>query len=410
MSSKNALIVFAALLPLLSINAPAICAQSAAKPAKPAAAPVETPAAAETASRSQALSAAVAQYKGRQDPATWDNVWKVVREILTQPASIKAPAASLIASNPGLKELGVKVIDAEGARLWTFPNCTECQQGILHWSATTVTTVPGGRRRTPREIVTVVGKAQVMNIPSTIVPYDAHLERTMVLGKDKKLHPGQVHALVLTGNSRGSGAVWLQAYKLTDNVWVESPEFFTAVPPFLTQNLIGKAYFENNDLVLTVGSFKPAKGQQPAGYKIVLHYVDGKFSLDAKSAEEGPAFVVLQFIEAVQQGHLDVAKGWLTDVRLISIPKYAGLNKPSPQGFRLLAMASPSPLISRYRIMVSAKNDLIMDLGKVKQQWAIKSIFIVPPDPLAQKLLGSTPQPATDKPENDNPDEPSVSK
>jgi len=46
-----------------------------------------------------------------------------------------------------------------------------------------------------------------------------------------------------------------------------------------------------------------------SGYKIVLHYVEGHYSLDARTNEEGPALVALQFVQAVQQGHLDLAKG-----------------------------------------------------------------------------------------------------
>jgi hypothetical protein len=393
-------------------------AQSTVKPpaGKPAqAAPASTTEseptpAAETLARSQALSAAVKQYKAQKDPATWENVWKIVREILTQPAAIKAPAASILASNPGFKELGVKIVDGEGARLWCFPNCPESQTAVLHWNSTTVTLVPQGRRRPPKQIVTVVSKSQILNIPGTVVLYDAHLERSTVAGRDKQLHLGPVHGLILTGNTRGSGSVWLQGYKLADGVWVETNEFFSAVPPFLTQNLVGSGYFENNDLVLTVGSIKSpvTKGAQATGYKIVLHFVDGKFSLDAKSGEEGPAFIVLQFIQAVQQGHLDVARGWLQDTRLVSIPKYAGLTKPPLQGFKLLAMANPSPTMVRYRVITSGKDDLVVDLTKFKQAWIIKAIFIVAPDPLAQKLL-AVPQ-ATDKAEDAKPDEPSVTK
>jgi hypothetical protein len=78
------------------------------------------------------------------------------------------------------------------------------------------------------------------------------------------------------------------------------------------------------------------------------------------------------------------------------------LSKPSAQGFKLLAMANPQPPICRYRVITSTKNDLIFDLGKLKQQWVIKGIFIVPPDPLAQKLLGAGSS-VTDKPQDEKP-------
>jgi hypothetical protein len=59
-------------------------------------------------------------------------------------------------------------------------------------------------------------------------------------------------------------------------------------------------------------------------------------------------------------------------------------------------------------VITSLKNDLIVDVTKYKGAWIVKAIFIVPPDPLAQKLL-AVPQ-ATDKAEDAKPDEPSVTK
>ena len=54
-------------------------------------------------------------------------------------------------------------------------------------------------------------------------------------------------------------------------------------------------------------------------------------------------------------------------------------------------MANPGSGLSRFRLMTFDKDDLIMDVGKVKSQWAIKALFIAPPDPLAQKLVGTLP-------------------
>jgi hypothetical protein len=60
-------------------------------------------------------------------------------------------------------------------------------------------------------------------------------------------------------------------------------------------------------------------------------------------------------------------------------------------------MANPGNGISRYRLVSFGKNDLIIDVGKTKtQQLAIKAMFIAPPDPLAQKLLGSFIAPKAD--------------
>ncbi|HEY9733110.1 MAG TPA: hypothetical protein V6C89_14430 [Drouetiella sp.] len=373
-------------------------AKSAAKPvaksapSSSATAPVASATAADPASnpavaRQIALSAAVKQYKAKPDSYSWDSVWKVVRDILSQPATVKAPASAILASYPGLSELGVSVIDGEGSRVWAFPKVSDNQNVMLQWSGAVATTVqrPVGRRHkiVSQVAVTTVPHSQVLQIPAGVVLNDAHLATG-------------AHALTLTGNMRGSGAVWLQGYKNIEGQWTETGDVFSSIPPFLTQNLVGKASFSGNDLVLTVGGAKTAAGKaQPtsSGYKIVLHYVDGHYSLDARTNEEGPALVALQFIQAVQQGHSDLAKGWLADPRLISIPKYIGLNRSAGLPFKIIAMANPGTGAFRYRCMTFEKNDLIMDIGKVKNQWAVKALFIAPPDPLAQKLVGSLPAP-----------------
>jgi hypothetical protein len=339
--------------------------------------------------RQLALAAAVKQYKAKPDSYSWEGVWRVVRDILSQPATVKAPASAILASYPGLSELGVSVIDGEGSRVWAFPRVTESQNVILQWSGSVATTVqrPVGRRHkvVSQVAITTVPHTQVLLIPAGVVLNDAHLATG-------------AHALTLTGNMRGSGAVWLQGYKNIEGQWTETGDVFSSIPPFLTQNLVGKASFSGNDLVLTVGGAKTAAGKaQPtsSGYKIVLHYVEGHYSLDARTNEEGPALVALQFIQAVQQGHNDLAKGWLADPRLISIPKYIGLNRSAGLPFKIIAMANPGTGAFRYRCMTFDKDDLIMDIGKVKNQWAVKALFIAPPDPLAQKLVGSLP--ATEK-------------
>ncbi len=369
---------------------------SAAKPAVKAASPATTSAAAESTgaespavARQIALAAAVKQYKVKPDSYSWEAVWRVVRDILSQPATVKAPASAILASYPALVELGVSVINGEGSRVWAFPKVTESQNVILQWSGSVATTVqrPVGRRHkmVSQVSITTVPHIQTLLIPSGVVLNDAHLATGG-------------HSLTLTGNMRGSGAVWLQAYKVVEGQWTETGDVFAGVPPFLTQNLVGKASFSGNDLVLTVGGAKSSTGKpQPSssGYKIVLHFVEGKYSLDARTNEEGPALVALQFVQAVQQGHLDLAKGWLTDPRLLSIPKYIGLNRTAGLPFKIIAMANPGTGAFRYRLMTFEKNDLIMDIGKVKGQWAVKALFIAPPDPLAQKLVGSLP--ATEK-------------
>ncbi|HEY9676571.1 MAG TPA: hypothetical protein V6C76_01115 [Drouetiella sp.] len=377
---------------------------AASTPATAAAAPPENAEEAAAtinaaAARNAALNEAVKNYKARPDTATWDVAWRIVHDILIQPATVKASAASITGAYHGLSDLGVSVIDGEGARVWAFPRVPEAQSVILQWNATTSTTVqkPVGRRHKMVSQVTVVSspRAQVLNVAPGVLLNDAHL----MTG---------AHNLMLSGNVKSSGAVWLQAFKLVENQWTETNDVFAGVPPFLTQNLVGKASFSGNDLVLTIGGGKTPAGKtqpQSSGYKIVLKFADGHYSFQTHSGEDAPTLTALQFVQAVQQGHTDLAKALLADPRLISIPKYIGLGKKAGQPFKLISMANPGPGMFRYRLMTFDKNDLIMDVINYKKAWTVKALFIAPPDPVAQKLVGSLPTVSTEKPAPEKPPE-----
>ena len=73
-----------------------------------------------------------------------------------------------------------------------------------------------------------------------------------------------------------------------------------------------------------------------------------------------------------------------------SIPDYLGLyHRPSgAPAFKLIAMAAPLNGGARYRLITYEKNDLILDIAKIKAQWAIKGLFIAPADPVAKRLMG----------------------
>jgi hypothetical protein len=348
------------------------------------------------------LAGAIASYKQHPDPASFQAIWKELHTLISTAPASRAAAAVVLKANPGLIDLGAKVDDAAGARVWSFPKTAEAEAVLVQWQqavgAPTRTVVGRGRHKTvvitPAPTVT---RIQLIPLPATIAFRDAQIVRSGGIAPSKgKPGHAESRSLILAGNERGGGTIWVMAYRPSADGWTESPSTLAGIPPYLLQNVAGHASFSGNDLVLSLSD-----NDKAAGYKIVLRYVDGKFVVEGKS-EEGPAVAVMQFMQALQQGKIDLARAWLADPKLITIPRYAGLlNRPAERPFKLIPMSAPLLSGSRFRLMTFDKDDLIVDVGKVKQQWAIKAIFIAPPDPLAQKLVGTLPavKPAGEKTE-----------
>ena len=344
--------------------------------------------------QSSALSAAISAYKSSPNAVTWQAVWKMTRDVVGSPSAAHIPAASILKANPELSELGIKAVDAEfGARIWAFPKITECgavfaQYQVSSGPGTKRVIGKGRHRKVVVEPAPLVTKSQVLNIPAGVVFRDAQFIRSAA-----KATKFEGRDLVLVGNERQGGTMWIGAYKLAEGGLFEDSAALSTIPPYLVQNVAGNPGFSGNNLILSLGG--GSGGPQSSGYKIVLHFVDGKFCMEGQGSGQDPAMAVFQFVQAIQQNRLDVARAWLADPKLIAIPKYIGLLNGNPEKpFRVIAMSSPLLTGSRFRIMTSEKNDLIADVGKVKTQWMIKALYIAPPDPLAQKIGGFVANPA----------------
>ncbi len=104
--------------------------------------------------------------------------------------------------------------------------------------------------------------------------------------------------------------------------------------------------------------------------------------------------VAMQFSQAIQNGRVDLVKAWLIDAKLSSIPGYLGLYGRASSGppFKLMAMTPPLNGGARFRLITFGPSDLILDVSKVKAQWAVKGVFIAPPDAQAKKLMSQITQ------------------
>jgi len=368
------------------------------------------------------------EYKDNPDEVTWNKYFTYLRDMLVSPDYAQANPADVISSNPSLSEFHVKVVDAgaKSAHLWTFPYTSECH-GVIF-------VAPGKTTAIPMPISITLREGRI--IPSSWAAPAAHAEvikvvkghgRKAVVVRTTRVVHTQAAApavtaggkyLVLIGGDRQNNGLWFKGFKITEGPLVEAPELFASLPMFFSQNVTGRASFSGSDIVLTIQSptsnlpprdleekpqvliqangkplpVKPASAAV-AGYKVVLKYMGGKFALSGHMPDDAPLSIAQAFCQNVCAGRPDVAKAWLVDPKLISIPKYLGLIGRTNPPMRLVAMSGASG--ARYRLITSAKDDLIIDVGRIltpgrlKGQLAIKGLFIAPPDSYAAKFTGT---------------------
>ncbi|MBS1993783.1 MAG: hypothetical protein JSS83_24875 [Cyanobacteria bacterium SZAS LIN-3] len=381
------------------------------------------------------------EYKDAPDDVSWNKYFTYLRDMLVNGDFASANAADIIAANPSLTDLHVRITDAgaKNAHVWSFPSISESHAVIF--------VAPGKTTAIPLPLSIVLREARV--IPSSFAAPAPRVEVTKIVkGHGKKAVVVRtarvVHAaapaapaaggkyLVLIGGDRQNNSLWFKGLKIGEGPLVDAPELFASLPMFFSQNVSGKASFSGSDIVLTIqppASNTPARDleEKPqvliqsngkplpvkpaaaavAGYKVVLKYMGGKFALSGHMPDDAPLSVALAFCQNICAGRSDVAKAWLIDPKLVSIPKYLGLVGRTTPPMRLVAMSGASG--SRYRLITSAKDDLIIDVGRItapgrlKGQLAIKGLFIAPPDAYAAKLTGTFVMPqASEKPAADS--------
>gem|GEM_PF-516431 len=385
-------------------------AKAVAKPAEAAA--NETPAAPAVSLVAPNLVPLANDYRSNPDELSWSRYATYLRDLLALPQYVVADAAHILAANPSFGEFKVKVSETGTShfRVWSFPSIRESHSVIFQTPART-TAIPLPQSVSFRE-AHIVGAAS--SSPAKLV----------VTKKGKAVVSKVVHpavsgsgpkSLVLIGADRATAALWFKGFQLVEGM-PEAPELFSALPAFFTQNVTGKAAFSGNDIVLTIQPPAPAKVEKreedkipgvvkdtiskpvaaatTAGYKVVLKFIGGKYTLAGHATDDAPQSIALSFCQAVANSRPDIAKSWLVDGKLISIPKYLGLfGKVSPP-MRLVAMSSQGGA-ARYRLVTSAKNDLIVEVGRITQpgprrgQLAVKALFVAPSDAIAKNLSGT---------------------
>jgi hypothetical protein len=347
------------------------------------------------------LASAYERYKNDPSELSWQDYVKTLRGFLSSPTIARQDPASVIKHNPSLTELQVKVIQATPCRIWTFPKLSSQQATLIQSTFIKTTVVPFGRRR-KKTISLPVSRLDLLTIPAGVAVKDGR-SIDVPCATDKAGKTERARFLVLTGTKRGGNGMYLASYKQTADGWHENNEPLSAIPPYLLSNISGLIGFNGSDLVVTVTPQSPqvssstgAEAPEPklpepqsANYKLALRLVGGKFALEGSPVEDTPYNAVFQLVRALTQGHVDLAKAWLTDPNLVSIPKYIGLSTKNPQTPpRIINMSGPQSGY-RYRLVTFDRYDLIFEVTKLKLQWAVKAIFVAPADALLQKIARS---------------------
>lgn len=365
--------------------------------------PAVSPAAEAVASHAAAVAARIKDYRQSPDAGSWDAALRELRDFAQLPQTGKMSQAALLQMIPQLSEIGTKFVDFSGNRLWNFTHAPECQHVILQYQSVTPgveeAVIVKGRRRIVRTSPTVAWRADIVRVTPGIQIKEARIVSsvtTTTVGK-RVVRNESPRSLVLVGCEKSSSS-YLRAFRAASGTWNETPDVFNGVPPYVLQNLSGKASFSGNDLVLAIGGtntsdgdLKTGTGTSSNGYRIVLKLIGGRYTLDGgKNGEDGALAVTAQFASALQQNRPDLAKAWLADPKLVSIPKYIGYFTKTAPALRIIPMANPGNGSVRFRLITSMKEDLIVDVGKIKTlPFAVKSVFVAPPDPLASKILSN---------------------
>lgn len=362
-------------------------------------------------------------YRASADDLSWARYATYLRDLLALPQFVSADPAQIIAANPSLSEFKVKVSETGigNFRVWSFPRIVESHAVIFQTPART-TAIPLPQAVAFRDARIVGGfAASAAAAPAKTVKTMtakgkvAHKPAGSPVAK-AVAHPAAAgpKSLVLIGADRSSGTLWFKGFQLVEGM-PEATELFSTLPAFFTQNVTGKAAFSGNDIILTIQPpvvrkekveeekpagvvkdtvSKPVVATSAPGYKVVLKFVGSKYTLAGHVPDDAPFSIALSFAQAVAGAKPELAKSWLVDSKLASIPKYLGLFGRVSPPMRLLPMSSAAGA-SRYRLVTSSKDDLIIEVGRILQpgrlkgQLAIRALFVAPSDAIAQRLSGT---------------------
>lgn len=323
---------------------------------------------------SQAIADSLAVYRSNPTADSSARLLDAIGSVLSRPGNSRATAQSLNKANPGLADLGLKIMDSAGIRLIHFHKTSTKNLALLLWTESKPVVVQQGRK------TKVVGTTTTLHNGIVLIAPFANLKEVARFG----------NRIVVSGESL-TGSLFVSALKLSDNVWKEDSSFTSALPSFLCKDTSGSVSARGGNLIFNVaklirvnngGQDQIIQEAESATYKFLVRPTEAGFAISSTVADEEPLRLVYQFMQLIAAGKSEQAKSLLIDGRMISLLKYLNLNgKALPAETRVAEMSTTASVGSRYRIFNIGRNDLIFDVGKVKGTTIIKAIFIAPVEP-----------------------------
>src|SRR4029434_8560009 len=96
---------------------------------------------------SSSLAAAAGDFKTEPNDSTWRGVSQAIRTLLSDTKSARVPYSQLETANRELSDLGLKVIEAGSAEVWTSPKIPQAREVFVRWQETKA--AAPARRRQP---------------------------------------------------------------------------------------------------------------------------------------------------------------------------------------------------------------------------------------------------------------------
>jgi hypothetical protein len=346
-------------------------------------------------------------FQERPDDNTYGALWENFVAFTQQQLAEHKDPSYLFKSWKALSQAGLKIIDPIGSNnaihVYTFNRIAQntgsfvpqTKYALVQWNEQSATAPAIAHlehksskktwTRKPRTIV--VMKAQSISVPNYVDVKEVSLlphilstntsakVSTKAAAKRCKTNKGNNssnHFLAILGTDLQSGHIWLLGLKQSSAGWANYSDLFQDIPSFLVQTNSTKIKFSGNTLIITMGG--------AGGYELIMLFIDDHFAFSTKEAQDSANAVARQFLLAIQYKRMDLTRVWLSDPKLASIPAYLGLFNRSNDSPSLRLINMPPPLCggSRFRLITSNKNDLIIDVAKIKGQWLIKALFIAP--------------------------------
>ncbi|MBX9877167.1 MAG: hypothetical protein K2Y22_01800 [Candidatus Obscuribacterales bacterium] len=358
------------------------------------------------------LAKAIDDYKASPSDTTWVPVVTFLQSLLNDSQATQADLTKLQTLIPQLTQLGLKVYDGGQARIWSFPQITQSREIIVEWREVKAVKVAGAKVASKAviahtQLITIpdvfINEAKVVSVPTGAVAVKPAVAKGAKAPAKTAAPVAKVPGtkfLVLTGNDKTAKTVWWSSYKFTSTGWVPASDLMASIPASLN-SIQGKVSLSGSDLVVTVtpsvGTTTSYGKPDASAYKLVFHLNGGKYVMEGSAVDDSIHSVIFQFLRAEREGRLEMAKAWVTDPKLASIPKYIGLQSRTDGQLRLVAMPNPLNGCQRFRLVTYGRDDLIFDVGRrndprTKQiQWVIKAIFVAPADPALQKFARNLP-------------------